>query len=84
MQKIFPQETLAEKNFVFFLRTKQRFVREIFFYKKKFSFLYPRNLPGVYVIYFPKFNKVYIGESQNVRKRATRQTKHFNVSGSIP
>jgi len=29
--------SLAEKNFVFFLRTKQRFVREIFFIKKKFS-----------------------------------------------
>lgn len=48
------------------------------------TFLYPRNLPGVYVIYFPKFNKVYIGESQNVRKRATRETKNFSVSGSVP
>jgi len=31
------KKPLAEKNFVFFLRTKQRFVREIFFIKKKFS-----------------------------------------------
>jgi hypothetical protein len=48
------------------------------------TFLYPRNLPGVYVIYFPKFNKVYIGESQNVKKRVTRETKTYSVSASIP
>ena len=48
------------------------------------TFLYPRNIAGVYVIYFPDFNKVYIGESQNIKKRVTRQTKDFTVAASIP
>lgn len=38
----------------------------------------------LFVIYFPKFNKVYIGESQNVKKRATRETRTYSVSASIP
>lgn len=47
------------------------------------TFLYPRTLPGIYVIYFPEFNKVYVGESQNVKKRVIKQIKDFNVSGSL-
>lgn len=57
---------------------------EIFPYE---TFLYPWMLPGVYVIYFPDFNKVYIGESPNVKKkkkRLSRQTKDFSVSANIP
>lgn len=48
------------------------------------SFFYPRNIPGVYVIYFPDYNKVYIGESDNLRKRILRQTRGFNTNASLP
>lgn len=47
------------------------------------TFHYPRNLPGVYVIYFPDFNKVYVGQSKTLSKRVNRQTKGFSVTGSI-
>lgn len=47
------------------------------------TFMSMRNLPGVYVIYFPLFNKVYIGQSNNVRKRVIRETKNFSLFGSV-
>ena len=47
------------------------------------TFLFMRNLPGVYVIYFPLFNKVYVGEASNVKKRVIRVTKNFSLFGSL-
>lgn len=46
------------------------------------KFYYPRNLPGIYAIYFTEFNKVYVGESDNVRKRLARETQSFDITAS--